>query len=189
MNKKRQGNNLALIFLIVPAIFIFYGIKYKLKLPYDQLQFFINTFLYSLVSFILLWIISFWNTELDRVLIGISLFLFGLWFISSLMGVAYFNQHLDTGDPWKKQIKIIRTQKVSGSGRQAGQSSCLAKFNDFVEGVDYLYIRYDYCDIIRPGVDGLLIKFRPGKFGMPWTEEYSVIKDFELYEQRLGRGE
>lgn len=188
MNKKKQGNNLALLFLIVPAIFIFYGITYKVKIPYDQLQFFLTSFTYSLVSFTLLWIASFWNTERDKTLFGISLFLFGLWFVSSLLGVAYFNQHLDTGEPWKKQIKIIKTRKVSGGGRPAGRPSCLAKFNDYVEGVDYIYIRYDYCDVIKPGVDGLLIKFRPGKFGMPWAEEYSVIRDFDLYEQRLGPG-
>ena len=53
-------------------------------------------------------------------------------------------------------------------------------------GQPTVHIKFDECGLLRINQDGLEIKLREGALGFSWKFEHSVVRDFDLYRERLG---
>lgn len=182
-----RGNNLGLLFLVVPIGCLIWAFRTGTVFPIDQVDFFIKSATYTGLSFVALWILTFYQTKRDRTLYAISAFLFMLWFIGGLAGVAKINTRWDDSVEKTYYMKALSVQKISGgTGKHKGSPSCLVNIEKKILNVDVMWVKYDECDLIRPNIDGLMITVKDGMLGMPWMADHSIVKDYDLYKSRLG---
>lgn len=71
-------------------------------------------------------------------------------------------------------------------GRNSSKSYCIATLAEPVDGKSEVHIKFDECGLLRINQDGLEIKLREGALGFSWKFEHSVVRDFDLYRERLG---
>jgi len=83
---------------------------------------------------------------------------------------------------------VIATRTVGHAGGQnSSKSYCIATFAEPIHEKIDIQIKYDECGSIRIGQDGLEIQLRDGALGLPWKTQHAVVRDFDLYRERLGR--
>lgn len=185
--QSHQGNNLGLLFLVIPIAFLIWAFRTGTVFPIDQVDFLIKSAVLTGVSFVVLWVMTFHKTEKSRVLYAISAFLLMLWCIGGLAGISKINT---TWDESAEKIYYMKATEVrtlsSSSGRMPSRPSCMVRIEKKTLNVDVMWIKYHECDSIRSGVDGLLVKVKDGTLGMPWMADHSIIKDYDLYKARLG---
>lgn len=189
------GNRLSILLLIIPIVSLIVAANSEVKLPIDQMGYSGLSLMVSLVSFAVLAYFSFRDTVMTKTLRGVLAFLLLLWCIGNFMILAQINMALDKSPIEKKYVKVMKLEQTlssSGTGiKKSSSRSCTVWIDKPLVGMDYLNIRYDMCDEIETQKDGLLLDVRNGYFNMPWVADYSVIKDFDTYIERLGiqRGE
>lgn len=185
--KSHQGNNLGLLFLFIPIGCLIWAFRTGTVFPIDQVDFLIKSATYTGLSFTLLWILTFHKTKRDRSLYAVSAFLIMLWCIGGLAGVAKINTRWDDSAEKTYYIKALGVQKISGStGKHKSSPSCMVSLEKKTLNVDVMMVKYDECDLIRPNIDGLMIKVKDGMLGMPWMTDHSIVKEYDLYKSRLG---
>lgn len=190
-----SGNRLSILLLIIPGISLGFAANYEVKLPIDQIGYSATCIFALLVSFTILAYFSFRDAVMTKTLRGVLSFLLLLWCIGNFMVLAQINRALDKSPVEKKYVKVMKLKQTLGSSgigtKKSSSRSCTVWIDKPLVGMDYLNIRYDMCDEIETQKDGLLLDVRNGYFNMPWVADYSVIKDFDTYIERLGiqRGE
>ncbi len=184
------GNSLSILLLIVPIVSLVIAANSKVKLPIDQMGYSGSSLLVLLVFFAILAYFSFRDALMTKTLKGVLAFLLLLWCIGNFMVLAQINVELDKSPVEKKYVKVVKLiQSLSSSGtgiRKSSSRSCTVWLDKPLSGMEYIHIRYDMCDEIEIQKDGLLLDVRNGYFNMPWVSDYSVIKDFDTYLERLG---
>jgi hypothetical protein len=183
-----QGNLLAIFFLIIPIASLIWAFRTKIVFPVNQLDFFGEASKYVILSYILLWVLSYYKEigkKNNKTLCAVSAFLFFLWFIGGIVAVAKINNTWDKSSEREFFVKAIETRKMSGGGRPHGSSSCLVKLEKEIFGEDYISIRYNECDDIRPNIDGIQMMVKDGYLGFPWKTSHSIVKDIEFYKKQL----
>lgn len=177
-----RNRNFGLLFLLVPAASFYLAISQGLRMPFNEARFLPEALLICLLSYAVVWFLSFSKSILEKDMVMVSIVCLILWILSGIPGIAAVNRTFDTGAPSKKIAKILAVRELSGGSTRG---SCLLTLSDEIEGLNLKSIRRTYCQVIRPGIDGIEFTFRPGALGWAWAEDYSVIQDYDLYRQRL----
>ncbi len=191
MNPSRQvsqGSWFSIVLLVLPIASIGWAIVDKVQFPFDQLRYLKAVAAVGSLSFLVMWCLSFWKIRNDRTLIPITLFLYLLWMFGTAFGLAKANRDFDQSTARTELRKVVSTRTVgSAGGRNSSKSYCIATLAEPLEGKDDAQIKYEECESIRIGQDGLEFQFRDGALGFSWKSEHSVVKDIDLYRERLGR--
>jgi hypothetical protein len=183
-----QGNLLSILFLIIPIASLIWAFRTKIVFPVNQLDFLGDASQYVILSYILLWVLSY-HKEIgkknNKTLYAVSAFLFFLWFIGGIAAVAKINTTWDKSSEREFFVKAIETRKMSGGGKPHSSSSCLVTLEKEIFGVNHISIRYNECDEVRPNIDGIQMMVKDGYLGFPWKASHSIVKDIEFYKKQL----
>jgi hypothetical protein len=181
------GSSFSIVLLILPIALIGWALVNKVQFPFNQLEYLKLAGAISTGSFVIAWYFSFWQIRRDKVIIQITLFLFLLWTFGITLGIANANRMFDQSPVRTKLRKVVATRTVGNAGGQnSSKSYCIATFEKPLEGKEDVQIKYDECGSIRIAQDGLEIQLREGAFGLPWKSQHAVVRDFDLYRERLG---
>lgn len=178
-----QGSNWILIFFIVPAFAIIWAIVDKVKLPNNELTFLKYSAQVGLVSYIFFWFLSFYRTTKDKNLLMISVFLFGLWLLSSLFLIAKLNIVLDQSATRIERSKVNRAILVSGGKNSPGY--CIAYTLNPIDGMEKVDLKKSYCEDLISGQNGIEVHFREGALGLPYKVDSFIIKDYDFYMKKI----
>ncbi len=189
MTKVSQGNRLSILLLALPIVALAVVFTNKFHMPVSQPSYLMVAALASALSFMVMWWLGFHGVQMDRTLWGVAAFMFVLWMIAGIAFVGWLNQAADASETTTEYRKIVRKHYSSGGGfvGQAKSSpSCMVWVDTPVADTDVVILRADYCDLIGDDNDGVMLTLKQGRFGMPWLQDYSLIRNYELYRQRLG---
>lgn len=178
-----QGTNWTLIFLILPAISIVWAIVDKVKLPNNELAYLKYSTQVGFYSYVIFWILSFYRTHRDKNLFLISLFLLGLWLLSSFFLIAKINIILDQSPIRVERSKVIRSVTVSGGKNSRGY--CIAYTVNPIDGMEKVDLQKSYCEDLTSGHNGIEVHFREGALGLPYKVDSLIIKDYDFYMKKI----
>ncbi|MDQ8037227.1 MAG: hypothetical protein REI12_07375 [Pedobacter sp.] len=180
------GNSLSLLLLLLPALaLIMVWREGRLFMPVNLASFLILALPACLAAFALLWFLSFRQAERDRSLYAVTTFLLVFWMIAGLPFLGWLNHAGDKSHAYTLTRAITKIQGSPGGVRS--KPSCHIWLDTEVDGVKVLGIRRDYCDIIRPGQDGIEVSLKKGSLGFAWMVDYRIVRDIVSYRERLGR--
>lgn len=183
-----QGTSVSIVLLVLPLAFIGWSIVEKVQFPFDQLHFLKWAGTFGTSTFLFIWFFSFWKIRREKTMIPITIFLYLLWMIGFLLGTANANKAFDQSSAQTEIRKVVSAKAVSGSGgKSPSRPYCLATLAEPVDQITDVHIKYSECELLRPGQDGLEIQLRDGALGLRWKSEHSIIRDFDLYRERLGK--
>lgn len=181
----RSANFLGGLFFIVPGLNIYILIKHgnQVKLPFNELHFVFSSFALGSLCFCLVWLAAF-SFELKESLRLresklAALFFYLIWTSTSMMSFAYINQAFDRS-PKSNLLATITAKQMrymSGGRHHGSRQYCFVDFQPELFGVRAKPLKSGYCELIRPGVDGINFITRGGFLGWAWLEDYAIVKD------------
>lgn len=181
-----QGRSTGLIFLLFPIFCLSWAFYEKVKMPLDQLQFFKYSFFLSVVSYSVIWLLTFLGKRWTLTTWLITGFTFFAWFLGVLLCGALINRKYDSTDHFTSYRLIVRKHQSSGSsGKSSSAPSCTVWFQRPIQNSEYGPLKYGECDMVTVNSDGVMYKMRSGRLGFIWIVDQSVIKDYQTYMHRL----
>lgn len=184
-SNQQRGNLFANFFVVIPIIVIFLSVNQKVKLPLDQVKFLTFALIVFLISFFLLWRLSFPKIKIQGVFWGVLGFTAFFWLISTIFGLALINKLADTGPSSIHYRGIIRIHQSLPGTRGKSTPTCTLWFDKPLLGVKHSPVKYVECDHIEVNHDGVQYKIKNGLLGFQWIEEYSIIKDLKTFKERM----
>jgi hypothetical protein len=186
MSTAKRTHSGAILLLLIPVGALVYAFSDRLFLPADHARLMQTAGLASLSGYLLVWACTMGRPQRNRVDVPLFVFLLMLWLIAGVAGVAAINQRADGQASSSHHAAVTRTHSSSG-GAKAGGGGCTLWLAPNSAGLEVLHVRKDYCPLVQPGADGLEFTLAPGFLGMPWTREYSVIRDYARWKAQPGR--
>lgn len=185
-----SGNSLSILLLIIPIVSLVIVANSNVILPIDQAYYTGASCALSALAFAVLAYFSFRNAVMSKTLKLVLTVLFVFWMIGNFFVLAKLNMDLDVSPVEKKYVKVVNLKQSLGSSsgtgvRRSVSRSCTVWLDKKLADMDYVQIRYDMCDEIEVQKDGLMLDVRQGYFKMPWVSDYSVIKNFDGYIEKL----
>lgn len=181
----KTGTHFSLLLLVIPIGCIIWAANSKVILPFDELAFLLKAVPLLMGSFALLWLLSFYKIRRSKDMVMVTLVLFLFWFITGVLGLALLNTYFDDSVAVAQYSKVINKKTISSSSRGGG-SYCLVWLENPLAGAETASLKYDECDSVEVGKDGVEIRLKDGALGMKWKVEHSVVKDIDTYRARLG---
>lgn len=186
-SRPAQGNSFSILLLILPTLALaLLWYEGGLHLPVNQLAFLAAATPVVGLCFLGCWWLGFHGVRHDRTLLMVGAFLGLFWMIAMLPLAGWLNQAGDDSAPREEIRAVLKTQVGHGGARSRSTPACHVWLDAPLEGVGTLAIRRDYCDLIRPGEDGILMTVKAGRFGMAWLQDYQVIRDIRGWRARMG---